>query len=178
MNFLIVNGGVIVPQYEDENDALALEQVQAMADKVSRRNVPLLVKIAPDLADEDVRQVAELVKRLGLAGVVATNTTISRDGLSTPAQVVADMGAGGVSGKPVAERSFEVLQLLRSVLDREHAIISVGGVTTASDVYQRLAAGANLVQGYTAFLYEGPLWAHRINTELAMMLKAQPIPGR
>ncbi|MFC0581040.1 quinone-dependent dihydroorotate dehydrogenase [Micrococcoides hystricis] len=152
-----------------------LAAVQRTADEVTGRRVPLLVKIAPDLADEDVKAVAQLVLKLDLAGVVATNTTISRAGLSTDPHEVEQLGAGGVSGLPVKERSMEVLRLLRAELPTEKAIISVGGVTTATDVYARLVAGADLVQGYTAFLYEGPMWAHRINTELAMMLKAQPI---
>lgn len=152
-----------------------LNSVQTTADDVTGKRVPLLVKIAPDLADEDVVAVAELALKLDLAGVVATNTTISRDGLVTDAAEVEAMGAGGVSGLPVKERSEEVLTLLRKHLPAEKAIISVGGVTDARDVYARLVAGADLVQGYTAFLYEGPMWAHRINTELAMMLKARPI---
>jgi dihydroorotate dehydrogenase len=121
--------------------------------------VPLLVKIAPDLPDDAVRDIGALVLRLGLAGVVATNTTIGRAGLRTSPAAVERMGAGGLSGRPVAARSIEVLRLLRAVLPPEVAIISVGGVLTRRDVQDRLLAGATLVQGYTGFLYRGPTWA-------------------
>lgn len=120
---------------------------------------PLLVKIAPDLDDDAVRHIGALAARLGLAGIVATNTTTRRDGLRTPADQVVAMGAGGLSGPPVAARSLEVLQILRAALPASASIISVGGVATAADVRARLAAGADLVQGYTAFLYRGPGWA-------------------
>jgi len=120
---------------------------------------PLLVKIAPDLEDDAVRHIGDLVGRLGLAGVVATNTTIRRDGLRTPADEVAAMGAGGLSGPPVAARSLEVLRLLRETLPADACVISVGGAATRADVRARLDAGADLVQGYTAFLYRGPGWA-------------------
>ena len=122
-------------------------------------DTPLLVKIAPDLDDDAVGHIGSLVGRLGLAGVVATNTTIRRDGLRTPAERVEAMGAGGLSGPPVAVRSLEVLRLLREALPPDACVISVGGVATAADVRARLAAGADLVQGYTAFLYRGPGWA-------------------
>lgn len=120
---------------------------------------PLLVKIAPDLEDDAVRHIGALVGRLGLAGVVATNTTIRRDGLRTRASKVESMGAGGLSGPPVAARSIEVLAVLREALPADSTVISVGGVATAADVRARLDAGADLVQGYTAFLYRGPGWA-------------------
>jgi dihydroorotate dehydrogenase len=120
---------------------------------------PLLVKIAPDLDDDAVRDIAALTDRLGLAGVVATNTTVRRDGLRTPEAKVAAMGAGGLSGPPVAARAIEVLRILRATLPADACVISVGGVDTAADVRARLAAGADLVQGYTGFLYHGPGWA-------------------
>ncbi|ROS62478.1 dihydroorotate oxidase A [Frigoribacterium sp. PhB160] len=127
---------------------------------------PVLVKIAPDLDDGGVRRIGELVTELGLAGVVATNTTLSRAGLATDASVVEAAGAGGLSGAPLARRSLEVLRLLREVLPTETCVVSVGGVATAADVDERLRAGATLVQGYTAFLYRGPLWARQVNRGL------------
>jgi dihydroorotate dehydrogenase len=130
---------------------------------------PLLVKIAPDLSDEDVVRIAELVVELGLDGIIATNTTISRDGLRSDPALVEAAGAGGVSGAPVARRSLEVLRLIRSHVPSELCVISVGGVDTARDVAERLAAGATLVQGYTAFIYRGPLWAAKINRGLARL---------
>ncbi|GAA1445122.1 quinone-dependent dihydroorotate dehydrogenase [Leifsonia poae] len=128
--------------------------------------VPLLVKIAPDLTDDQVQKIAELVVELDLAGIIATNTTISREGLSTDQAVVAAAGAGGLSGAPLAARSLEVLRLIRSQVPADLCVISVGGVETAADVQARLDAGATLVQGYTAFLYRGPLWARQINRGL------------
>jgi dihydroorotate dehydrogenase len=124
---------------------------------------PVLVKIAPDLADEAIIEVADLAKELKLAGVIGTNTTISRDKLLTSDSEVAAMGAGGLSGAPLEKRSFEVLKLLRQNLDSEQVVISVGGVETNAQLEQRLNAGADLVQGYTGFVYFGPLWARAIN---------------
>jgi dihydroorotate dehydrogenase len=123
---------------------------------------PVLVKIAPDLEDKEIVAVAKLAKELKLSGVIATNTTISRDGLKGSAASVAAMGAGGLSGAPLKQRSLEVLDLLRANLGSELVIVSVGGVETADDVRERVAHGANLVQGYTGFVYEGPLWARKI----------------
>ena len=124
---------------------------------------PVLVKIAPDLADEDIIEVANLAKELNLAGVIGTNTTISRENLQTPATDVAAMGAGGLSGPPLSNRSLEVLKVLRKNLNANQVVISVGGVETHEQLLQRLNAGANLVQGYTGFVYLGPLWARAVN---------------
>ncbi len=124
---------------------------------------PVLVKIAPDLTDRAIDAVADLVVQIGLDGIIATNTTLSREGLTTPAVEVDAMGAGGLSGPPLAQRSTEIVRRLRARVGRDLCIISVGGVTTSADVAERLAAGATLVQGYTAFLYEGPFWAARLS---------------
>lgn len=131
---------------------------------------PLLVKIAPDLADDEVTRIAGLVVELGLDGIIATNTTISRDGLATDPAVVAAAGAGGLSGAPLNARSLAVLRLIRRSVPAELCVISVGGVETAEQVAERLAAGATLVQGYTGFLYLGPLWARQINRGLDKLL--------
>ena len=132
-----------------------------------RREVPVLVKIAPDLHDEDVRAVAELAVEVGLAGVIAANTTIARpSSLRTRPETIARIGAGGLSGPMLAERSLQVLRLLRATLPADAVIISCGGVTTAQDVRDRLAAGADLVQGYTAMIYEGPAWPGRLAREV------------
>ena len=143
-----------------------LEAVRAQADRVTERRVPLLVKIAPDLDDDDVRGVADLALALGLDGIIATNTTISRDGLRTDAARVADIGPGGLSGRPLTARSLEVLRVLKARVGDELVLVSVGGITTVADAAARLAAGATLLQGYTAFVYEGPLWPRRIVTGL------------
>jgi dihydroorotate dehydrogenase len=128
---------------------------------------PLLVKIAPDLPDDEIEAIAVLAVDTHLAGIIATNTTIARDRLLTDAAVVDAAGAGGLSGAPLRARSLEVLRLVRRSVPADFCVISVGGVETASDVRERVDAGATLVQGYTAFLYRGPLWARQINRELA-----------
>ncbi|WP_244963173.1 quinone-dependent dihydroorotate dehydrogenase [Nocardioides dongkuii] len=140
-----------------------LEHVRRTADlAVADRRVPLLVKIAPDLADDDVLAVADLAVAIGLDGVIATNTTISRSGLRSPAAEVEAIGAGGLSGRPLAARSLEVLRLLRGRVGPDLTLIGVGGITTVQDARDRLAAGADLLQGYTAFVYEGPGWPRRV----------------
>ena len=127
---------------------------------------PLLVKIAPDLPTDEIEAIARLAVDLDLAGLVATNTTISREGLvADPAKVEA-MGAGGLSGAPLASRALEVLRIVRAVVPADFCVISAGGVETAADVRERLDAGATLVQGYTGFIYRGPLWARQINRGL------------
>lgn len=135
--------------------------------KAESGQTPVLVKIAPDLTDKGVDAVADLVMRIGLDGIIATNTTLSREGLLTPADEIAAMGEGGVSGPPVARRASEILRRLRARVGNDLCIIAVGGVESAADVAERLRDGATLVQGYTAFLYEGPFWAARITRELA-----------
>ena len=129
-------------------------------------DTPVLVKIAPDMNDEQIDAIVDLVVRVGLQGIIATNTTIAREGLRTAPERVASIGAGGLSGDPLKQRSLEVLQRIRTQAPPELCVISVGGVTTVQDVLDRLDAGATLVQGYTAFLYEGPFWARKINRGL------------
>ena len=107
---------------------------------------------------------------LRLAGLVATNTTIAREPLSTDPEKVAAMGPGGLSGAPLRQRSLAVLRVVRAAVPEDFCVISAGGVETADDVRERLAAGADLVQGYTAFIYRGPFWARQINRGLAAAL--------
>ncbi|GAA4238227.1 quinone-dependent dihydroorotate dehydrogenase [Actinomadura meridiana] len=150
-----------------------LTAVRAAADRApgpGGRRVPLLVKIAPDLADADIDAVADLAVELGLDGVIATNTTIARDAtlLSPPALV---KETGGLSGAPLKDRSLDVLRRLRSRTGGRITLISVGGVETADDVWERVRAGATLVQAYTGMLYGGPLWAHRVNRGLSRRLR-------
>jgi dihydroorotate dehydrogenase len=133
---------------------------------VPGRRVPLLVKIAPDLADEDVDAVADLARTLDLDGIVATNTTIGRGGLTTPAAEVAALGAGGLSGPALAPRALAVLRRLRARVGAEMLLVAAGGISTAADVAERLAAGATLVQIYTAFVYGGPGTPRRLARDL------------
>ena len=124
---------------------------------------PVLVKIAPDLNDQDIIEVAKLAVELGLAGIIATNTSISRENLKTAKSKVDSIGAGGLSGAPLKARSLEVLKVLKAVINEGQIIISVGGIETADEARERLAAGATLVQGYTGFIFDGPFWARKIN---------------
>ena len=142
-----------------------IDQLEPILVAVAREALgkPVLVKIAPDLADSAIIEVAALVRKLDLAGVIATNTTVSREGLVTQIEQVDSYGAGGLSGPVLAKRSQEVLVLLRKELGEKFAVISVGGVVTGEDVSERLRLGADLVQGYTGFVYQGPLWARKIN---------------
>jgi dihydroorotate dehydrogenase len=151
-----------------------LRAVRRRADAVSDGHVPLLVKIAPDLSDEDALEVADLAVGLGLDGIVATNTTISREGLtSTPGQVEA-AGGGGLSGPPLRARATEVMRLLRDRVGPEMTLIGVGGITTPAEADDRLAAGADLLQAYTAFVYEGPWWPVRMNGRIVAPLDRSP----
>jgi dihydroorotate dehydrogenase len=149
-----------------------LQAVRHSLDEAGARHVPLLVKIAPDLTDEDLDAVADLALELRLDGIIATNTTISRAGLRTPAAEVSALGAGGLSGVPLQSRALEVLQRLRGRVGDRLVLIAAGGIVTGDDAYQRIRAGATLVQGYTAFIYEGPFWPRRVHRELAARLRA------
>ncbi|HEX7414421.1 MAG TPA: quinone-dependent dihydroorotate dehydrogenase, partial [Bacteroidia bacterium] len=124
---------------------------------------PIFLKIAPDLTDTQLQDIVDIITETKIAGVVATNTTISRDNLITPQQEVTNMGAGGLSGKPLTARSTEVIKFLRSKLDKHIAIIGVGGIHSAQDAMDKLSAGADLIQLYTGFIYEGPMLIKEIN---------------
>jgi dihydroorotate dehydrogenase len=146
----------------------SLQSVEALAPILQAvieeaKGKPVLVKIAPDLANEDIAAVADLAVDLGLAGVIATNTTIGRENLKTDSAKVEAAGAGGLSGAPLKQRSLEVLRLLHARLNGRAAIISVGGIETPAEAAERIANGATLVQGYTGWIYSGPLWARKIN---------------
>ncbi|MFJ8821900.1 quinone-dependent dihydroorotate dehydrogenase [Streptomyces sp. NPDC102467] len=150
-----------------------LTAVREAADRVVRsRRVPLLVKIAPDLADEDIDAVADLAVELGLDGIIATNTTISRSGLATTGEIVNE--TGGLSGAPLKERSLEVLRRLYARVGDRVTLVGVGGIENAEDAWQRILAGATLVQGYSAFIYEGPFYARAIHKGLAARLGNSP----
>jgi len=165
--FLVVN--VSSPNTPGLRDLQAVSSLRPILAAVrAETSKPVLVKIAPDLSDADVDEIADLAVELGLAGIVATNTTVSRDGLATPG--VRELGSGGISGPPVAQRSAEVLQrLYRRVGDRL-VLISVGGIETADDAWDRITSGASLLQGYTGFVYGGGLWAKDIHDGIARRL--------
>ena len=178
-DYLVVN--VSSPNTPGLRDLQAVEKLEQLlaavrvaADDVASRRVPLLVKIAPDLDDADVLAVADLATALGLDGIIATNTTISRDGLATDPEKVEAIGAGGLSGAPLRDRSLAVLRLLRSRVADDLTLVSVGGITTAEDAIERLRAGATLLQGYTALVYEGPLWPRRLVRDLDRLDRRTP----
>ena len=149
-----------------------LQAVRAACDLASPlRRVPLLVKIAPDLADSDIDAIAALALELQLDGIIATNTTIARTGLSTPADDVEALGAGGLSGSPLKARALEVLRQLRAHVGTKLVLIAVGGIETGDDAWERIRAGATLVQAYTGFIYGGPLWPRRVQRELAARVR-------
>lgn len=127
---------------------------------------PILLKIAPDLTNGQLDDIIAIIAETGIAGVIATNTTISRAGLATAPDTVEQMGAGGVSGQPLRERATEVIRYLHQQSGGSFPIIGVGGIATPEDAKEKLAAGASLVQVYTSFIYEGPALAKRINKSL------------
>jgi dihydroorotate dehydrogenase len=140
--------------------------------KGGKGGVPLLVKIAPDLADADVDAVADLAVELGLDGIIATNTTVSRDGLASSPAEIAAAGAGGLSGPPLRRSALAVLRRLRARAGDRLVLIAAGGIETPDDAWERLRAGATLVQAYTGFIYGGPLWPRRIHAGLADRARA------
>ena len=168
-DYLVVN--VSSPNTPGLRGLQAVETLRPLLEAVrdAAGSTPLLVKIAPDLADDEIDAIAQLAVDAGLAGIIATNTTISREGLRSDAATVAAAGEGGLSGAPLKARSLAVLRRVRAVVPKGFCVIAAGGVETAEDVAERLAAGADLVQGYTAFIYRGPLWAREINRGLVRL---------
>jgi dihydroorotate dehydrogenase len=166
-DYIVVN--VSSPNTPGLRDLQATDRLRPLLTAVREAigAVPLLVKIAPDLADEDVDAVADLAVELGLDGIIATNTTVARDGLVTSAAEVAALGAGGLSGPPLRNRSLAVLRRLHARAGDKLVLIGAGGIETADDARDRLEAGATLVQAYTGFVYGGPFWPRRINAKLA-----------
>lgn len=128
---------------------------------------PLFVKIAPDLSDEDVDAVTDLAVELGVTGIVATNTTVSREGLSASPGEIAALGAGGISGRPVAARALEVLRRIHRRAGSSLVLVGVGGIETPRQAWERIGAGATLLQGYTGLIYGGPDWIRDIHLGIA-----------
>lgn len=131
---------------------------------------PILLKIAPDLTDNQLDDIIEIVADVSLDGIIATNTTISRGNLKTSNERIKEIGAGGLSGKPVGSRSTEVIKYLSTKSNKAFPIIGVGGIHSAEDALEKLDAGADLVQLYTGFIYEGPKLVKDINKALIARL--------
>jgi dihydroorotate dehydrogenase len=129
---------------------------------------PLLVKIAPDLSEGEIEAIADICLRLAISGVIATNTTISREGLVSDA---GSIGAGGLSGKPLRQRSTEVIAKIYRYSGGKLPIVGVGGIFTAEDAFEKIAAGASLVQAYAGFIYGGAMFARDVNSGLARILR-------
>jgi len=166
-DFLVVN--VSSPNTPGLRDLQAVDALGWILSAVrAETSTPVLVKISPDLPDSAIGNVADVAVELGLAGIVATNTTVSREGLTTPD--VAGLGPGGVSGAPLASRSLEVLRRLYPRVGDRLALVSVGGIETADDAWQRITAGASLLEGYTGFVYGGGKWAKSIHDGIAKRL--------
>lgn len=127
---------------------------------------PVLLKIAPDLSDGQLDDIVEILGATGIDGVIATNTTISREGLHTDGGTLKKIGAGGLSGSPLTEKATRIIRYLRTKLGSGYPIIGVGGIMSAQDAIEKLEAGADLVQLYTGFVYEGPDLIRSINREM------------
>jgi dihydroorotate dehydrogenase len=176
-DYMVIN--VSSPNTPNLRELQAVETLRPLISGVQRaleravpaRHVPLLLKIAPDLHDQDIDAIADLALELGIDGLIATNTTISRAGLTTPQTEVEALGAGGISGEPLKERSLQVLRRLRGRVGNRLVLVAAGGIATADDAWQRILAGATLVQVYSAFIYGGPGLPGRIARGLQKRLK-------
>lgn len=163
------------PGLRSLQDAAGLSTILSVLQQENQGIKPILVKIAPDLESEAIASILDLAKTYQLAGIIATNTTIRRDGLKT--QILPETGkpiaeeAGGISGLPVRERSTEVIRFIWQYTKGELPIIGVGGIFTAEDAWEKIAAGASLIQVYTGWVYEGPWMVRRILQGLLQKLE-------
>src|SRR5262249_50945233 len=179
-DYLVGNGSSPhTPRLRDLQATAALRPlltaVREAADRsVPGRRVPLLVKIAPDLADEDVDAVADLAVELGLDGIIATNTTIACESLGLRSDPALVRETGGLSGAPLKARSLEVLRRLYARVGDRITLVGVGGVEDAEDASQRILAGATLVQGYSGSSSQGRFWGRAVHKGLAARLRTSP----
>jgi dihydroorotate dehydrogenase len=171
-DYVVLN--VSSPNTAGLRDLEAVERLEPLvvAAREELGDKPLLVKISPDLDDEQIDAIAELALRLGLAGIVAVNTTVDRSVLSSEGtRQAAGFEGGGVSGPPLRTRALAVLRRLHERVGDRLVLVSVGGIETPEDAWERILAGATLVQAYTGFIYGGPGWPRRINRELASRVR-------
>ncbi|MFN6964897.1 MAG: quinone-dependent dihydroorotate dehydrogenase [Pyrinomonadaceae bacterium] len=152
-----------------ENLVELLSAIQDRNQQLTPR--PLLVKIAPDLTEHELRSIVQACIELGIDGLIATNTTVSREGLA--AQNVESLGAGGISGRPLRERSTSVVAAVQKIAAGRLPVIGVGGIFDAADAFEKIAAGASLVQAYTGFVFGGPGFPGAVNAGLAEMVSAR-----
>ena len=151
-------------------EALQQRNLELSANKPDGKPTPLLVKLSPELNLEELKQIVEVVRTFRVAGLIATNTTTSRDGLQTPTEKIAACGEGGLSGLPLRERSTNMIAMLYNLTGSSIPLIGVGGVFTAEDAWDKITAGASLIQLYTGFIYQGPGIAREINEGLERII--------
>lgn len=167
VDYFVVN--VSSPNTPNLRELQEKEPLKELLNEIKKQNSlrknpkPILLKIAPDLTDSQLDDIVEIVQETKIDGVIATNTTISRDHLKTSKTEIEHIGAGGLSGKPVKQRSTEVIRYLAQKSNKSFPIIGVGGIHSAEDALEKLEAGADLIQVYTGFIYEGPGLIKRIN---------------
>ncbi len=170
VHYFVVN--VSSPNTPGLRDLQEKEPLTKLLAELQKRNneklnaKPILLKIAPDLTNSQLDDIIDIVRITKIAGVIATNTTISRDNLTSDIQLLSSIGAGGLSGLPVRERSTEVIRYLSEKSEKAFPIIGVGGIHSPDDAIEKLNAGATLVQLYTGFIYEGPGLVKRICKKL------------
>jgi dihydroorotate dehydrogenase len=167
VDYFVVNvSSPNTPGLRELQEKEPLRKLLATIKQLSRskaKSKPVLLKIAPDLSNEQLDDVIEIIKETGTDGVIATNTTISRGGLTTENSVLESIGNGGLSGKPLTRRATQVIRYLREKLGPDCPIIGVGGIMSPEDALEKMHAGADLIQLYTGFIYEGPALVKRIN---------------
>jgi dihydroorotate dehydrogenase len=168
-DFVVVN--VSSPNTVGLRELQAVDHLRRILDEVRAEfSGPVLVKLSPDLTDYELDEVADLAVAHRVSGIVAVNTTTSRDGLASDPAILAN--PGGVSGPPLKARALAVLRRLHARVGNQVTLVSVGGIDSPEDAWERILAGATLVQGYTGFVYGGPLWPKRLNDELARRTRA------
>ena len=171
-DYIVVN--VSSPNTPNLRELQSSDNLESLIGALDERNTqlgpkPLLLKIAPDLDDAAIEEIVDLCLRMNVSGVIATNTTINRDKLLTPN--VERLGAGGISGKPISARSNEVISAIYRYSGGKLPVIGVGGIFTAEDAFEKIAAGASLLQAYTGFVYHGPTFAVDVVSGLAKIIK-------
>lgn len=158
---------------QSEQLASLLSALQSRNTDLTDLKKPILVKLSPDLSRNEIESIVEVVDRLKIDGIIATNTTVSRDNLRTDAKRVEACGEGGLSGKPLKHRSTQMIADLYRLTKGRIPLIGVGGIFTAEDAWEKIAAGASLVQLYTGLIYQGPRIAREINEGLARILERE-----
>ena len=171
-DYIVVN--VSSPNTPNLRELQKAENLKELLNALQKRNrelltKPLLVKIAPDLSDGEIEAIVDISLNLKLAGIIATNTTIKRDNLKTTNSE--KVGAGGLSGKPLREKSNEIVSKIYRYSKGKIPIVGVGGIFTAADAFEKIAAGACLIQSYTGFVYQGLTFARDVNVGLVKILQ-------